>query len=187
VENETQTHSVHYSFYTFPMFLFIFQVPQCLCFFFHIFQFSRRSLCPTVCIFHFPLFSVFSPYSMSYSVCVLFSRFSVFSPFSRSYHVSFSFSFLVRFLATFQVLQSVFLLFHLFHCFSPYSRSYSVCLYFFSTFISYFQVLQCAYLIFQLFQCISPYFRSYSVWVSFSTFFQFLCHIPSPTMCISHF
>ena len=74
------------------------------------------------------------------------------------------------FLAIFQVLPCVFLIFVSF-----------------SRFIAIFQVLPCAILIFHLFQCFSPYSRSKSVCVSFSTFFQFSRHIPSPTLCISQF
>ena len=104
------------------------------------------------------------------------------------------------FLAIFHVLQSVFLMFNIF----PFSCHFSgpkVCISYFppsSVFLTIFQVIQCLCLIFQVFPCFSPYSRSYCVFFSFSMifrvfffffffFFHFSCHIPVPTMCISHF
>jgi hypothetical protein len=53
-------------------------------------------------------------------------------------------------------------------------------------FLAICQVLQCAFLIFHGFQCFSPYSRSYSVRFHCPRFSIF-CHIPSTTVCISHF
>ena len=44
---------------TFSLFLAIFQVKQCLCLIFHVFQFSHHIPVPTLWISHFPPFSVF--------------------------------------------------------------------------------------------------------------------------------
>ena len=91
------------------------QVKQCLCFIFHLFQFSRNIPCPTVCISYF-------------------SRFQSISPYSRSQSVFVSFCMIFSFLDILQVLQCAFLIFHVFHSFSPYSRSDSVCFSFFTFF-----------------------------------------------------
>ena len=93
---------------------------------FHVFSISRHIPGQTVFLSHFPRFSVFSPYSRSYSVCVSFSTF-------------------ISFHAIIQVLQCVVLIFHVFSVshhipcpkvcvsyfprfsvFSQYYRSYSV-------------------------------------------------------------
>ena len=104
------SRSFHESFSLswFVSFLTIFQVLQCVCLIFHIFQFSRHMPGPIVYISHFSSFSCLSPYS-------------------RSNNMSFSFSLLVRFLTTFQVLQCAFLIFHVFQFFSPLFRLYRVC------------------------------------------------------------
>jgi hypothetical protein len=128
-----------------------------------------------VFVSHFEYFSVFSPYSRSYSLHFHFSWFSVYLSFflviqflylifnivqfSRHYpcpKVNIShFRRFSLFLAMFQVLKCAFLIFHVCQCFLPCSRSYIVCVSF-STFFSVF----------------SPYSRSYSVHFSFSTFFS---------------
>ena len=85
-------------------------------------------------------------------------------------------------------LQFAFLIFHVFQCFSPYSMSYSVCFSFsmIFSFPAILHVLQCAFLfstfllflaIFQIKQCLFLIFHV----------FQFSCHIPVPTVCLSHF
>ena len=85
-------------------------------------------------------------------------------------------------------LQCAFLIFHVFQCFSPYSMSYSVCFSFsmIFSFPAILHVLQCAFLfstfllflaIFQIKQCLFLIFHV----------FQFSCHIPVPTVCLSHF
>ena len=67
-------YSEYVSFYTFFRFLTIFQF---LCFEFHIFvcHFSCHITDPTLCMSHFPRFSVFSPYARSYSVYLSFFMF----------------------------------------------------------------------------------------------------------------
>ena len=92
----------------FSVLLKIFQVIQCLCFIFHVFQFSCHIPSKRVFLFHFPHFSFFSRYYRSYSVFLTFSTFCIC-------------------LAIYQVLQFAFLIFHVIHCFSPYSSSYGVC------------------------------------------------------------
>ena len=102
----------------------------------------------------------------------------------------------------FPVQQCVFLIFHVFHCFSPYCRPYNICVSFSTLFSSYtmyfsyfkfslllatFQVLECVFLIFHVFDFFLPYSRSNFVCVTFSTVFQFSCHIPGLTVNISLF
>jgi hypothetical protein len=99
-----------------------------LCTIFHfLFQVSRHVPCPTRWFSHF-------------------LSWSVFLPFSRSYSLHFSFLHISMILAIFYVLPCVclifhvfqfsphnpnlkctFLIFHLIQCFSPYSRLYNVC------------------------------------------------------------
>ena len=55
------------------------------------------------------------------------------------------------------------------------------------SFLTILQVLHCAFLIFHVFDCFWPYSRSNIVCVSFSTVFQFSCHIPGLIVHISHF
>jgi hypothetical protein len=175
--------------------------------FFMFFSVLRHIPGPTVCVSNFPRFSVFSPYSRSYSVHFSYSmsfsvschipgptvfvyhspHFSVFSPYSSSYNVHFSFSTFSVFVAIFQVLQCVCFIFHFFQ-FSRHIPAPTVC-------ISHFPCLS-----------VSPYYRSYNVCVSFSTFFSFLAifhvlqcaflifhvfsvchHITGPTVYVSHF
>jgi hypothetical protein len=149
------------------------------------------------CVFNFQWFSVFSPYSRSYSVH--FSFFMFFSVFCHIPHQTVFVSHFPRFfsfLAKIQVTQCVFLIFHVFHYFLPYSRSYSVwfsfCTFYsvsrynpgpiecishisqFSVCLAIFQVLQCAFLILHVFQCFSLYFMFFYVSFSFSSFVSFL-------------
>ena len=91
----SRSYSVHFSFLPFSLFLAIFQVLQCVCLIFHVFQFSHHTAGPTLGISHFPGFLVFLAISRSNSVCVLFSTF-------------------FSFLAIFQVLMCTILLFHVF-------------------------------------------------------------------------
>jgi hypothetical protein len=138
------SYSVTSHFPCFSGFLSIFKGLPCVCPIFHVFQYSRHIPCPRVCISYFPLFSVFSPYSRSYSVCVSFCMF-------------------FNFLAIFQVLQSTYLIYQVFHCFSQNSRSslnVSSSFSKFFSFLSIYQVLDCKCLIFEVFQCFSTYSRS---------------------------
>ena len=84
-------------------FLAIFQVLHSVCLIFHVFQFSRHIIGPTVYIYHFKMFFSVSCHIPDYTV-----------------FVSLYFS---SFLAKIQVLKCVFFIFLDFHCFSPYSRS----------------------------------------------------------------
>jgi len=197
----SRSYSVFLSYLNFSLFLAIFQVLQCVSqfasfsVFLAIFQvlpsefliflvcqffFFRHIQCPAMCVSHFPCWSVFLPYSMSYKV-------------------NFQFSLFVSFLAIFHVLQCGFLIFtFFFQCFWPFSRSYSVCVSF-STFVSFLatiQVLNGVYFLFHvftvfchipgptvgvshfaLFQCFLPYFMSYHVTFSFSSSVSFLAII----------
>ena len=90
-------------FSRFSVFLAIFHVLQCVFLIFHDFQFSCHTPCPTVCIFILHVFIV-SRHIPDKTVFVShFSRFSVFLPYSSSYSVPFSFSTLLLFLDIFQV------------------------------------------------------------------------------------
>ena len=188
--------------------LAIFQILQCVCIIFNVFQFSghiqvlevhfsfftfffvsRHIPDPTMWVYHFSCWSIYSPYSRSNSVCVSSSTF-------------------FSFLGIFYVLQCVFPILHVFHCFSSHSRSYHVSFLFSSSvsFLAIFQFLQCLCLIFQVsqfschntvpkvcishfsrFSCLWPYSRSYSVCFSFCMIFSFSPHIPSPRVRVSHF
>jgi len=70
------------STFFFFSFLAIFQVLECVCLIFLICQFSRHIPGPTVFMYHFRRFSVFSPLSRSYS-----AYFSFFTFFTVSRHI----------------------------------------------------------------------------------------------------
>ena len=78
---------------------------------FHVFQFSHHTAGPTVCISHFPCFSVFLAIFQILPWFSHFPRLSVFLTYSRSYIACFSFSTFFRFLAILQVLLWAFLIF----------------------------------------------------------------------------
>ena len=128
-----------FSFSSFVRFLAIFQVQQCVCLIFHVFDFLALFQVLSCALFIFHIFQ-FSGHIPGPTVCV--------SHFAR----------LKVFLAIFWVLEFAFLSFHFFLCFSPYSRSYSVCFSFctffrvFFFFFPIFQVLLCVSLIFHVFQ-----------------------------------
>ena len=157
----SRSYSVHFSFLTFFGVFAIFQCLQCAFLIFYVFQFSQHIPGPRVCIAHFSRFSVFLTICQVIHDCVLF----------------------FSFLAIIQVLQWSFLIVHIFQCFSPYSSSYSVCVSF-STFFSFSFFL---FLFLFLFCFVLPFCRSYSVPLTLFHVFQFSCHIPAPTVCISHF
>ena len=157
----SRSYSVHFSFLTFFGVFAIFQCLQCAFLIFYVFQFSQHIPGPRVCIAHFSRFSVFLTICQVIHDCVLF----------------------FSFLAIIQVLQWSFLIVHIFQCFSPYSSSYSVCVSF-STFFSFSFFL---FLFLFLFCFVLPFCRSYSVPFTLFHVFQFSCHIPAPTVCISHF
>ena len=126
-----------------------------------------------MCISHFRWFSIFLPYSRSYTCAFLiFQIFEYFSPYSRSYSVRVSFSTCFSFLVIIQGLQCVYLIFHVFECFSTYFPPYGVC-FSFSIFFFFF------FLVF------SPYSRSYSGISHFSRFWILLAYSRSKTVCES--
>ena len=177
-----------------PFHLFQCSLPHCRSYsvpvpFSTFFQFPRHNPGLTVCIFCFPWFSVFSPYSSSSLGHFSFSRFSMSLAIFHVQHC-------VSHFLWFSVL-------------SPYSRSYSVHSTF-STFISLprhipgptvfvshfpcffiflfiIQVLQRLFLIFHFFECFSPYFTSYSVCFLFCMFFIVSHQVLCPTMPVSLF
>ena len=95
-------YSMYFSFSMICSFLAIFQVLKCVFLFFHVFSVSPHISRPTVWLSHFQLFSVFSPYSRSYTVhfCafLIFQLLQCFSPYYRSYSVCVSFSTFFSFL-----------------------------------------------------------------------------------------
>jgi len=109
----SRSYHVIFSLSSFVGFLAIFQVLQCACFIFHVFQFSRHfpdpSLCmflfstvcsvsrhipgPTVCIISFFTFFSVSCHILGPKVCIShFPRFSVLFQYFRFYSEHFSFS-----------------------------------------------------------------------------------------------
>ena len=167
---------MYFSFSVIFSFLAIFQVKQCLCLIFHVFIFSRNIPCPTVCISHFPPFSVFLNIFLSNSVCI-------------------------SFFALFSFLTIVFFSFFTFLNVSRHIPGPTVCAFHFPKlsisrhipgptvriFLAIIQVLHCVFLFFHVFQCYLPYFTSYSVHFSFSTLFSVSRHIPGQTIFVFHF
>ena len=119
-------------------------------------------------IFHF--FSVFLPYSRSYSV-----HFSFFSFFSVSRHIShptvcFShFPWFSLHIAILQVPDYAFHIFHILEFFSPYSRSNCVCV----SFCTFFSV--------------SCHIPGSTMCISFFMFLSVSRHTPDQTVFVSHF
>jgi len=170
-------------------YLVIFQVLQCAFIIFHVFNISCHISLPKEGYSHFLWFSVFSQYSMSYNVH--FSFFTFFSDFF-----------------IFQVLKWMFLIFHDFQCSCQIPCPTVDISHFpaFSGFLAIFHVLQCVFLIlyifsylaiFQVLQCAFKIFPCFSIFLVIFHYlnsvihifrdFQFSCHIPGPTVCISHF
>ena len=99
-----------FSFSVIFRFLAIFQVLQCSFLIFHIFQRFRQFSSRHVDVSYFPWFTVFLPYSMSYSGhSKNFHLFQFYLPFFKSSSECFSFSMIFSFLALFKVLQWTFL------------------------------------------------------------------------------
>jgi hypothetical protein len=154
---------------SFFSFLVINKFLECEFLIFLVCQFSRHIPGHTVFASHFPLLSIFLPQSRSDSV-----YFSYFTCFSVYHHISGTtvyvshFAYFSVLLVIFHVLNE-FLFFLVFQCFSPHFISYHVNFSFssFVSFLAIFQGLQCDFLIFLV--------------------GQFFCHIPGPTVCISHF
>ena len=161
---------------------------------------------------HYPRFSIFSPYSMSYSVHISFFTFFTVSPYfpGPTVYVShfasfyiflvifqvlpwfFSFSSFVSVLDIFKVLQCVFLICYVL----PFSWNIpgpTVYISHFSRFLvllAVFLFLPGIFLIvphFSRFSWFSPYSRSYSGHFSFFTFFSVSRHIPGHTVFVFHF
>ena len=132
----------------------------------------------TVSFSQFSRYSVFLPYSKSYTEHFSLSThpkvwishffcFSVFSPYSRYCTEQFSFS--------------------TFFCFSCHIPGQTVFVSHFSTFFSFLAiilVLQCEFIIFNIFECFRFYFTSYSVCFSFFMLSNVSRHTP---VCISYF
>jgi len=133
------------------------------------FSVSRYISCLTMCLFHFPCFSVFLTYS-------------------RFYSVYFSFFTFLMFPAIFHVLECMFLFFHDFQV-SIHTPGHTVSISHISSssvFLAIFQVkLFLSY--FLRFSIVMPYSMSYNVHFSFSMFFSVSCHISGPTLFVSHF
>ena len=159
----SRSNNVCVSFFTFFIFLAVFQVLQCAFLIFHLFQ-------------------CFLLYSMSNSVFILF--FSLFS-----FLKSVFFSHFPRFFHFFAINPVLECLFFPPFQFSHHISRPTVCVFHFPklSFLAIFQVRQYAFLIFHLFQCFSPQCRSYTVFFSFFTFFSVFCHISHHTVCVSHF
>ena len=197
-----------FHFTCFWVFLAVFQVKQCLCLIFHIFQFSRHNA-GLLCVFL--IFYVFSVSSSIVGCTVFvshFARFSVIFAIFQALPCEFLIFLLCQVLLDiFQVLQCLCSIFHFFQWFLPYSRSYHISFSFssFDIFLAIFQVLKWVCIPFHVFQffqhilvpvmwislfffhfpVLSPYSRSYSVHFLFSTLFSFSRHIPGLTVCIS--
>ena len=180
---------MYFSYFTFSLFLAIFQVLKHFV---------------SICMF----FQCFSPYFMSYHVSFSYSSFVFFlAKFQVLQCLCHIFQVFFSFLTTIQVLQCVCLNLYVFqvslHIPGP------TMIFSFSMFVSFldiFKVLQHVFLIFHVFQisrhdpgptvCVShfpcfsvfsPKSRSYSVYFSYFTSFTVSRHIPGPTVCVSLF
>ena len=157
-------------------------------------------------------FSICMFFSVSYQIPGLtpfesnFARFSVFSPYSRSYSVFFSFC--MFFSVSHHIPGQTFFVSHFprYSVFSPHSRSYSVCVSFCNLlrFLAIIQVLHCVFLLskfltvsrhisgptmcvshFPQFSFFSPYSRSYSVHFLFSPFLSVSRQFSLNSVCVS--
>jgi len=170
-------------------FLAIFQVLQWAFLIFHVFSVISSIFKSSSGYFSFSI--IFSFLAILHVLQWTFLNFPPFSVFPAIFHVLkclFLMIHIFSYFAIFQVLQFAFIIFHVlqysphislpndcyshfrwFSVFSPYSRFYSVHFYFscFSKFLVIFHYLMSVILIFPD--------------------FQFSCHIPGSTVCISHF
>ena len=176
--------------------------------FFTFFRCSHNIPGPTVCIYHFSSFSLFlNIFQVLKCLFLILPIIQCFSPYSISYHVCVSFFMFFSFLAIFHATVYI----SHFSCIPVFLAKFQVLLYEFLIFFvgqiyRHILVLQREFLILQVFQCFSPYYRSYSVCVSFSRFFsflttfqvlqyvcliflvcQFIRHIPGATVGVSQF
>ena len=202
----SRSYSLHFSFFTFCSDFVLFQVVKWMCLIFVDFQFSCHIPCATVDIYKLSNFFSFPRLISPPKVCIShFPRFSVFSPYSRSYSVHFSFFTFFSDFVIFQVVKWMFLIFHDFQ-FSCHIPCPTVDISKFSTFFSFPRHISRPKVCishFPWFSVISPYSRSFSVNFTFFMFFsdfvifqvvkwmflvfhdlQFSCHIPRPTVDI---
>ena len=205
----SRSYSVHFSFFSFFSDFVIFQLVKWVFLIFHDFQFSWHIPSPTVDNSKFSTFFSFPRLISSPKVCISHILwFSVFSPYSRSYSVHFSFFTFFSDFVIFQGVKWLFLIFHDFQ-FSCHIPCPIVDISKFSNFFSFPRNISrpkvCIFH-FLWFSVFSPYSWSYCVHFSFFTFFsdfvifqvvkwmflifhdfQFSCHIPRPTVDISKF
>jgi hypothetical protein len=140
---------------------------------FHDFQFSCHVTCPTVDLSKFSTLFSFPRHISRPKVCIShFPWFSVFSPYSRSFSMHFSFFRFFSDFVIFQVVMWMFLIFHdvrfSFHIPCPtVDISKFSTLFSFPRHISRPKVCICH---FPWFSVVSPYSRSYSMHFSFFTF-----------------
>ena len=134
----------------------------------------------------FPCFSLFSPYSRSYSVHFCFSTF-FFLPYSRLYRVVFSNFKFCSFLRKIQVLRCAFLIFCVFSisCHNPGPKVFISHFPRFSVFCTYPGHRACFFL-FSCFSILPAMFHVIQCLCLIFHLFQVSCHIPSPTVYISH-
>ena len=110
------SYTGHFSFSRFFIGFTIFQVKQCLCTIFDVFQFSRHIPGPTVYISPFSRFSV-SIFQVIQYLCLIFHVFKFSGHISGPAVCISHFSRFSLFLPIFKVLQCVYLIFHDFQCF----------------------------------------------------------------------
>ena len=173
----------------FSVFLAIIHFPLCEFQLFLLCQFSRHIPGPTVCNFHFSRFSVIlTIFQITQCLCLIFhifqfshqnpgptvcifhtSRFSLFLSYPKSYSVCFLFSSFFSVFFPQSSSYSVYFSYLKFFTDLPCSMSCCVCFSFhtFSVFLAILHVLLCEFLLFPV--C------------------HFFHHIPSPTVCVSHF
>jgi len=177
-----------FHFPRFLVFLTIFQVKQCFCLIFHIFQIYHHIPGPTLCIFIFQVFQNYLPYFTSYSVYFLFPYFQFYChiPGPRVFESHFPRLSLFSLYSIF--LQYDCLIFPVSSIFSPYTDPTVYISHFshFSLLLVMFQVLPCEFLglvvghfsrHIQGLQCLHLIFHV----------FQFSHHIPGQTVFVSHF
>ena len=109
----SRSYSGHFSFFTLISDFVIFQIVRWMFLIFHDFQFSCHIQRPTVDISKFSTFFSFPRHISRPKVCIShFPWFSVFSPYSRSFSGHFSFFTFFSDFVIFQVVKWMFLIFH---------------------------------------------------------------------------
>jgi hypothetical protein len=181
------TYIVHFSFSMFWSVSRLIPGQTLFILIFHICHFSRHIPVPTLCVSHFPCFSVFLAILQVLSCEFLFSfifQFYHLIPGPAVYISQFS-PFSV-FLTIFPVLHFVRIIFLVFQFFRQIP-GHTMCIYhfsLFSLFVDIFNVLQCVILIFHVFQYFSPNSRSYSTHFLFSRFFSVSRQITGQTVFV---